>query len=181
VAPPPDEAEAEKTSSIPTLLVAIVIVVAFGFAGWRWFSGPAAIAPVYAASKAVERNLSLKRTIPQLSGSVQRFSTAIAAVRETDISEDETEALDYYEQAVDVLNDSLKLWAAKEAHGPALSPDTEGVAPLKEKYFLPTDDAGNIESDESLEIIWLKAQESLDAGNQFYVPVEEKAEPPKTP
>ena len=168
--PPAAEPATEgKSSSKATTIVVLAIVLIYGFVGWQWFSAQSSIAPVYAASRAVERNLSLRQTMPQLSGSVQRFSTAIAAARDNDPSEDETAALDNYDQAIEILSDSLKLWAAKQEHGPALSTDIEDVGPLKEKYFLPVDDAGSIIADQSLEIIWLKAQESLDAGNAFYV------------
>ena len=148
------------------LLAAIVLT--YGYAGWRWFTAPSDVAPVYAAARAVEGNLNLRRTTAQLSASVQRLITEIASARDDDPSEGESEALDNYEEAIEMLNDSLKLSAAKAEQGPSLDAHDEILAPLHDKYFLPLDDTGNIGADQSLQIIWQKAKESLHAGNAFY-------------
>jgi hypothetical protein len=159
----------DKKTSVPAILLLAAIVLIYGFVGWQWFSADSGVSPVYGAALAVERNLTLRRTPAQLSGSVERFSAEIARVRDEDPSEGESEALDNYDQAVAMLNDSLKLWAAKAEHGPALDRADENLAPLTDKYVLLFDDDGKIKAEESLEIIWLKAQEFLDAGNEFYI------------
>ena len=166
--PPAKEPESEKSNSLVATLLLVAIVLIYGFAAWRWFTADSEVAPVYGASRAVERNLNLRATMPQLSGSLQRFNAEIAKVRDSDPSDDESAALDSYDEAVEMLTDSLTVWATKVDEGAALNANSEHLAPLKEKYFLPVDDAGNLLPDQSLQIIWLKAQESLDAGNEFY-------------
>jgi hypothetical protein len=124
--------------------------VIYGFVGWSWFSADSGVVPVYGAARAVRNNLSLRRTLPQLSGSVQRLSAEIAKARDADLAADESDALDNYDQAVVMLDDSLKLWAAKAEHGPALDRADENLAPLTDKYVLLFDDGGKIKADESL-------------------------------
>ena len=171
----PEEPAAEEepkpktsASSAATMLLLAAIVLTYGFAGWRWFTAPASVAPVYNAAKGVERNLTLRQTMARLSASVQLLTTEVAAARDNDPTSTEAEALDNYAAAVDVVNDSLTVWAAKMEHGPTLPGDIDDLAPLKAKYALPADDDGNILADPSLEAIWKKARESLDAGDKFY-------------
>lgn len=122
---------------------------------------------VYRAAKTIEAGTGGDLTHAKLSELIQQFGTELLIARDKRPTPREVEMLDRYAEALNMYRDSLMLWRSSIYSGSRYVGSAD-VDRVKDKYELPAESTGAVDSERGLQILWTKASERLARGDAIY-------------
>jgi hypothetical protein len=122
---------------------------------------------VYRSAKTIEASTGVGLTYAKLYELIQQFGTELLIARDKRPTPRELELLDHYAEALNMYRDSLTLWRIKIDSGSRYVGSAD-VDRVRDKYELPAESTGAVDSELGLQIIWTKALERLAQGDAIY-------------
>jgi hypothetical protein len=122
---------------------------------------------VYRSAKTIEASTGGDLTYAKLSELIQQFGTELLIALDKRPTPREVEMLDRYAEAHNMYRDSLTLWRSGIDSGSRYVGSAD-VDRVKDKYELPAESTGAVDSERGLQIVWTKALERLERGDAIY-------------